>query len=250
MQADHTQLLREKYNGKKTDAFYRDAEQLDRGEPLAYVIGHIPFLDTTIYLDSYPLIPRPETEYWTEAVIQEMQKTKFKAPRVLDLCAGSGCIGVAIAHALPNAHVTFAEIDHAHLSTITKNLESNIPEYSNRMEYYPVVQSDLFANIHETFDWILANPPYIDPALDRTERSVTEHEPHKALYGGNGGIDVITRVITSAPSYLTKTGVLIIEHEPEQSKQIHELAHEHGFTATVHKDQYGIERYARLEMSH
>ena len=107
MSQDIEWLLEEKYSGEKNDAFFADCKRLALGEPLGFLIGHVPFLDTTIYLDSKPLIPRPETEYWTEAVIADI-KTNYPARdlentpgaeqlRVLDLCAGSGCIGVAIA---------------------------------------------------------------------------------------------------------------------------------------------------------
>ena len=86
-------LLKEKYKGVKSRAFLADCQELKAGVPLAYVIGSIPFLDTKIYLDSKPLIPRPETEYWTEQAIKSI-KTVASA-NVLDLCSGSVCIGVA-----------------------------------------------------------------------------------------------------------------------------------------------------------
>ncbi len=94
MTQDEVWLLREKYQGVKTDAFFEDCARLKNGEPLAYIIGSIPFLNTTIFLDAHPLIPRPETEFWVEKAIAHMN---VRAPlRILDLCAGSGCIGVAV----------------------------------------------------------------------------------------------------------------------------------------------------------
>ena len=130
MNQEKTWLLAEKYGGVEGEAFHTDCRRLEAGEPLAYIIGWTPFLDCRIYLDSKPLIPRPETEYWTERVIKALQGVATAAPsprRVLDLGAGSGAIGVAIAKALPTALVTFADIDPAHLPTIECNLSQNLP---------------------------------------------------------------------------------------------------------------------------
>src|SRR5512138_3415194 len=91
-------LLKEKWNGEKSEGFFADCQRLRDGEPLAYVIGHTPFLNTIIYLDSKPLIPRVETEFWVEKAIMEIQDFSrgqtLGTVQVLDVCAGSGCIGV------------------------------------------------------------------------------------------------------------------------------------------------------------
>lgn len=250
-------LLAEKYSGKQTPAFFADLELLQSGTPLAYLIGSVPFLDTTIYLDSHPLIPRPETEFWTEKAISEIEKythpdgnprgsspgSPLGSVKVLDLCAGSGAIGVAVLKAVSEAHVTFGEIEEEHLRTIGKNLAENNVDCTR----YRVLQSDLFENIDGTFDFILTNPPYIDPALDRTEVSVKTHEPHVALYGGVRGMELIAKIISKAPSYLTSNGQVWVEHEPEQSAEIADLADKNGFTAVTHKDQYDTERYSVLK---
>jgi release factor glutamine methyltransferase len=92
-------LLQDKYNGIQTPEFETDVKRLESGEPLAYVIGWQPFCGTKIFLDSHPLIPRPETEYLVNKIITELSdKQNLK---ILDLCAGSGCIGVALLQALP-----------------------------------------------------------------------------------------------------------------------------------------------------
>jgi release factor glutamine methyltransferase len=213
------------------------------------VIGYIPFLTTTIWLDSKPLIPRPETEFWVDKAITSLkQKTVQKpgwSPKILDLCAGSGCIGVAVAHALTNAHVTFAEIDPRHTPTIQKNCTHNA------IAHYTLIESNLFQNVSGQFDIILSNPPYIDPLLNRTEPSVTNYEPHQALYGGHHGLELITRIITEAPKCLTPGGQLWLEHEPEQVHKIETLARRNGFQeCTTHSDQYGVDRYSVLSMAY
>lgn len=305
---DEQWLLKEKYGGDKStpvfnvtadeiknkyswsDAFFADCERLRAGEPLAYLIGHAPFLDCTIHLDSRPLIPRPETELWVEQAIahivakhasprsdlglangsgNKIECAAPAAPRILDLCAGSGCIGVAIAKGIPEAQVDFADIDIRHLPTIEKNLNANEIDTAR----CHIWQSDLFANVGDQcssprsdlglgpagsrhkagrqdgvvlYDFILTNPPYIDSALDRIESSVKAHEPHHALYGGQDGLEFIKAIIVNAPHFLHPHGQLWIEHEPEQSAAIKSLGTHHNFRVATHRDQYRQERYSIL----
>lgn len=243
MDSEELWLLKEKYEGRESDAFRADLERLRAGEPLAYLIGHVPFLNCEIYLDSKPLIPRVETEYWVEKAITAIRSGN-KDVRVLDLCAGSGCVGVAVAKAVPHARVTFAEIDPLHLPTIEKNLSRNLPHYSRESKQYSVIQSDLFEKVEGQFDFILTNPPYIDPVLDRTEASVKNHEPHLALYGGHNGLEIILTIINDSKKFLAPGGQLWIEHEPEQVEAIRESAEAEGFCTSPYNDQYGVNRFS------
>lgn len=246
-------LLKEKYIGEKTAGFFTDLKRLTAGEPLGYVIGHVPFLNCKIFLDSHPLIPRPETEYWVEKAIEVIKEEAGSADwplRVLDLCAGSGAIGVAVAKAVPSAEVAFVEIDPSHLPTIEKNITQNLSfERKVLDERFTMIESDLFSKVEGKFDFILTNPPYIDPVLDRTEKSVKNFEPHIALYGGTDGIELITRIIAEAPQHLLPNGQLWIEHEPEQSDSISKLAGDHFKTVQTLSDQYGVRRYSSLVLS-
>jgi release factor glutamine methyltransferase len=245
-------LLEEKYKGEKSEAFFADCRSLALGEPLGYLIGHVPFLDTIIHLDSKPLIPRPETEFWTEKVIADIKTNYPKQDnkhtsgaqllRILDLCSGSGCMGIAIAKAIPDAIVDFAEIDEKHLNTIRRNLEENTIESSQAHIYH----SNLFEAFSGTYQYIVSNPPYIDMDLKRTDDNVLKHEPYIALSGGLAGLEVIQKIIEEAPKHLERHGQLWIEHEPEQSVAIRNLAREHGFTCITNHDQYGVERYSVL----
>ncbi len=237
-------LLAEKYHGQKSEAFLTDLAKLEAGVPLAYLIGHTPFLDTTIYLDSRPLIPRTETEFWTNQVINELKELQTNTePNILDLCAGSGAIGVAIAKSLPLSTVHFIELESSHLPTIARNcVENGIVR-----ERVTILSGDLFKTtaILPHFDVIVTNPPYIDPALDRTEDGVKAHEPEIALYGGIAGMEIINKIIKEAPEHLAPEGLLYIEHEPEQSAEIQKLGSKH-FIVTTLKDQYGQERFSKL----
>ncbi len=238
-------LLKEKYHGEKTEGFFADLARLESGEPLGYVIGWVPFLDTKIRLDSKPLIPRPETEYWVNLYLNSVVE-KNTPLRILDLCAGSGAIGVAVANALPNTQVDLVEIDEAHHPTILVNLQQNGIDTSRAH----VIGGDLFDVVPQDvrYNYILTNPPYIDPALDRTEASVKDHEPHRALYGGVKGTELISRIIEGAPDHLEPGGQLWIEHEPEQTSAIHSLSLERYASVRTEKDQYDVERFSILTL--
>lgn len=239
-------LLVEKYNGEKSAAFFADAALLEAGVPLAYLIGSIPFLNTTIHLDTHPLIPRPETEFWVEKAIAAIRDYATTHPiHILDLCAGSGAIGVAMAKALPSSLVDFAELDSTHLPTIAKNCRENgiTPE---RVHIYA---SNLFSRATgealPRYDLIVSNPPYIDQSLGRTAESVVTHEPALALWGGEAGLELIAKIIKEAPLHLKPGGQLWFEHEPEQTGALARLAAPH-FTISTQKDQYGVSRYSIL----
>ena len=230
-------LLKEKYNGIESGDFLRDLRRLKNGEPLAYIIGHIPFLGTTMYLDSHPLIPRPETECWVEKIIDTMPKDKKL--NILDLCAGSGCVGIAVLMHRENAHVDFVEIEINHHTTIRKNCDEN----DLQADRYSIVGGDLFQHVSKQYDYILANPPYIDPDAGTIAETVEANEPYTALFGGTDGMRYITRIIAEAPQFLKESGTLLIEHEPSQTKRIQGIAEKSFSCVTTHKDQFGVERY-------
>ncbi len=209
--------------------------------PEAYRIGHVPFLGVTVYLDSHPLIPRTETEWWVEQVVHSSSFIVNKEMRVLDLFAGSGCVGLAVLKHIPNAHVTFGEFTAAHLPTIEKNIRENGFDSSRTQ----VVQTDVWSGITGTFDLVLANPPYLSRArLDRIEASVLDHEPVEALFAEDDGFALIDATIAGLPAHLATGGACWVEHEPEHSARIRAAAGRLRLPSTTHHDQYGVERYS------
>ncbi len=252
-------LLRDKYNGilePQFEAdFNNDLARLQNGEPLAYVIGWVPFLGAKIYLDSLPLIPRSETEFWVANAIDEINKkikeSNLENPKILDLCAGSGCIGVAILKNIAGAQVDFVEIDTKHHETIQKNIIENINENGIDTNRAKIFGGNLFENlsINNKYDFILTNPPYINPdKIKDVQKSVLDNEPHLALFGGGDGMQIVREILQKAPQFLTKNldsnsnlgGVLYIEHEPEQADEIKNILP--GIEPMP--DQFGVIRYS------
>lgn len=238
-------LLNDKYNGKVTPQFEADFNndllRLQNGEPLAYVIGWVPFLGAKIYLDSLPLIPRAETEYWVANAVNETKdyakKYSKENVKVLDLCAGSGCIGVAVLKNVEGAQVDFVEIDTAHHKTIQKNIiENNIDASRTK-----IFGGNLFENLDQKYDFILTNPPYINPQyINDVQDGVLKNEPHLALFGGADGMQIVREILQKAPQFLNQNGVLYIEHEPHQATEIQTVLP--GIEPLP--DQFGVIRYS------
>ena len=248
-------LQRDKYDGNADADLSADLERLASGEPLAYVIGWIPFLGLKIYLNTdhssdsstqttRPLIPRPETEWWTEMLITHL-KYKFgdNAFTLLDLCAGSGAIGLAVLSAFPNVHISFAELNPAYASLILKNVRENRLD-----ESHVVIHSgDLFSTFPDAhFNLIATNPPYI-PEDRGTElfESVTKFEPHEALFAGADGLSIIKRIITESPTHLLPDGEVWMECDISNIAEAETLFQSTSSPVpetTIHEDQYGRPR--------
>lgn len=208
-----------------------------------YARGSVPFLGTTISLDSKPLIPRTETEYWVEKALQEISDDG--EVRVLDLFSGSGCIGVATLFHKPLSKVTLAEKEEHHLKTINKNVQENgiDPERTS------VVQSDVWSGVAGPFEYVFANPPYISKERNTVSKEALKSEPHKALFAEDDGFFFIEKTIEKLPQFLIPSGVCFIEHEPFHAERIQAMAREVGMEAATHKDQYRVLRYSRLNMA-
>lgn len=230
-------LFQEKYKRKESSQFLTDVRRLKRGEPIAYVIGSIPFLGCTIHLSMRPFIPRPETEYWVEKAIKKITQSRGNDPiHCLDLFSGSGCIGIALLKHLPNAQVDFAEKNKKFRDQISINIAKNhIHPY--RAE---IISSNFLKNIKNKYDYIFANPPYISKQRIQTvQKSVLRWEPHEALFASKKGLYYIQELIERTSAYVVPGGSVFIEFDPWQKKEIEKIINK---DKTMHgefwKDQY------------
>lgn len=237
-------LLAEKYNGRIGATFARDCARLSRGEPLAYVIGHVPFLHHTIDLSERVHIPRPETEFWTALVIDHLTQDSREHLHCLDLFSGSGCTGIAVLAQVIKTTMDFADISARSVRQISKNLVKN-GMASPRAR---VVRSDLFQNLeNRRYDYIFANPPYLarDHAY-RVQNSVVAYEPHRAIFGGSDGLMHIQKFLSHARKYLMPRGMIVMEFDDIQKEAIEKIALRAGFVPDFMKDHYGAWRFVFL----
>lgn len=267
MTKDEKWLLEEKYRGVVTPLFETDCERLAKGEPLAYVIGSQPFLGLSIHLDSHPLIPRVETEWWAEQLFNTVIVPKSGMPaklKFLDLCAGSGAIGCGALAKLLHAEIYFGELNRAHKTTILKNIrENNLDETRAhvcigdlfepfRATNFSCPYSDLekwkYSCGDMTFDIIAANPPYI-PSGCTLDTSVVDYEPHQALFSGADGLELICRIARELPPHLNPGGQAWIEVDSTHAAAACALFTDQGISASIRTDQYDKPRIVVVSFS-
>jgi release factor glutamine methyltransferase len=181
-------------------------------EPIQYITGEQEFYGHTLHVTPAVLIPRPETEHLVEAVLSELKQSELDptAPlRILDVGTGSGAIAIALAHHLPNAHITATDISPAALTIAAANAARH--HLTARIHF---LVSDLLAALPPdiTFDVIVSNPPYV-PTADRStlHPQVRDHEPATALFAGPDGLEIYRRLIPQAHAALKPNGLLALE---------------------------------------
>lgn len=236
-------LIRDKYAGDSA-AFgvKQDMARLKAGEPLDYVIGWKEFLGCKIDLSRKPLIPREETEYWLEEVMKS--RIKLGQSSVLDLFAGSGCIGVAILKNFSNSYVTFGEKGAGLLEQIKINCRLN----GIKKDCYRMAETDVFSKIKGKYDYIFANPPYVAKNLaQKTQKSVKKWEPAQALWGGQDGLYYIKKFLKEAQKFLKKEGRIFLEFDHQQQKEIEKLLIKLNYRDyQFHHDQFDRWRWAEI----
>ena len=198
------------------------------GEPLAYILGEWEFYGLPLYVDKNVLIPRDDT---CAVAALAIQKGLFldKDPRILDLCTGSGCIGLAIASRVKDARVTLADISKEALAVAKKNIVRN--HLSGRVS---CIQADALKKPSAflgKFDMIVSNPPYItSKEMEELPYSVCGFEPHLALHGGDDGLDFYRAIIKNYTAALKPGGYLCFEFGMGQGDDVCQLLEENQYT--------------------
>ncbi len=210
------------------------------GEPTQYLTGYRDFYGRKIHVDARVLIPRPETELLVEAVLRVLPKN---APsRVLDLCAGSGCIAVSIACERQQASVWATDLSEGACAVAKENAEQL--EVASRVT---VLQGDLFGPVPQgaKFDAVVANPPYIKSSAIASLQREVQREPRLALDGGEDGLALIRRIADGAQPWLKPGGLLAMEIGDDQGPQVKELLTRAGYREVrVEKDLARLDRLA------
>lgn len=219
---------------------YMLESMLDRraaGEPVQYILGSADFMGLRFRVDNAVLIPRQDTETLVEAALIELRQ-RPGSPALLDLCAGSGCVGLSLASLAPNARITLADISPEALEVAHANQKALGVKAELR-------QGDLFNAVgRERFDIIASNPPYIPTgALSGLQREV-RFEPRIALDGGADGLDFYRRIAEDAAEHLNPGGAIFLEVGIHEAQPVLDLVKDHlpcAQAGTV-RDLNGIER--------
>ncbi len=231
-------------SGKSREQYYRDMalyasdameEKLDQlvqrriaGEPVAYIIGEWEFYGLTLTVNQDVLIPRMDTEVLAERAIL-LARAAGEGARVLDLCAGSGCVGLAVATNVPQCRVVLADLSEAALKICKQNIRRC--DLNARVT---CVQADALQPPDGAlwdFDVIACNPPYIPTGdLAGLDPSVRDFEPRSALDGGPDGLDFYRAVASQWGPALRLGGSLLFEVGIGQAPDVENLMMEHGFT--------------------
>lgn len=194
-------------------------------EPLQHITGSAPFYRLELSVGPGVFVPRPETELLVEEALGVLGLTeKTNAPRVVDLCTGSGAIAAAIKSELPAAQVFAVELSEDAIPYARKNLEPLGVH---------LVQGDALTALPElagTFDAVLSNPPYIPPANVPADPEAALHDPDMALYGGGAdGMQMPAAIAARAYELLTPGGFFMMEHDDTQEEAVAELLARVGF---------------------
>lgn len=207
--------------------------------PLEYITHETEFMGLPFYVDKHVLIPRQDTEILVEEVLNESA-----GKEVLDLCTGSGCIGISLAVLGNCRSVTISDLSEEALQIARRNSEKNRAQVK-------FVHSDLFDNIRGQFDIIVSNPPYIpSQEIGSLMPEVRDYEPHMALDGDADGLLFYRSIIRESGSFLRERGILVFEIGYNQGLGVKTLMERAGFCEIeIKKDLAGLDRVVRGKWS-
>lgn len=215
-------------------------------EPLAYITGKTHFMSLEFEITPAVLVPRQETERLAEIAIETSKS--FESPEVLDLCCGSGVIGVSIARYVPAATIAGTDISPEAVLLSKRNADRN--GTADRCDF---LAGDLFAPVAgRKFDVIVSNPPYVRSSeIDALQPEISRFEPRKALDGGRDGLDMYRRLADGAGAFLKDGGALLAEIGSGQASDVVGIFKKTAPQGKVEvmKDLGGIDRVAVVRLS-
>ena len=214
------------------------------GEPAQYLTGHQEFYGLDFIVTPDVLIPRPETEFLIERVMNLVEDSKQDSPLIVDVGTGSGCIAVTVAKQLPRARLIATDASPAALDIARTNAERH--GVRDRIEF---LEGDLLAplakrGLEGAVDVLASNPPYVnEESSELLQREVRDWEPHEALFGGVDGLDFYRRLIAESPHYLKPGGYIVLEIAFSQVDSISEMVKGSAFELVdTTRDLQGIPR--------
>lgn len=219
-------------------------------EPLQYITGHAPFRYLDLKVGPGVFIPRPETETVVQAGLDWLTEHGMIHPRVVDLCAGSGAIGLSVVSEVPGSQVWAVELSPNTAEWTNKNLAETAKRYPSIASNYQLEIADAtslatLAQLDGTIDIVITNPPYVPESDVPEQPEVRDWEPELALYGGSmDGTLIPERIIERAYRLLKPGGALVMEHDVTQGDRLVAYAKAAGFTtASTGRDWTGRDRY-------
>ena len=238
---DRTALMlrwQEVLQDNQCEAYFDLIERRASRVPLQHIIGRQEFMGLPFEVNDKVLIPRQDTETMVEDALELLDKGTLrgqeytdglgKGTDVLDLCCGSGAIGISIAKLAKGAHVTCSDLSKEALEVAQRNARLN------DCKSVKFTESDMFDAFcgrlgKKKFNLIISNPPYIPPSvIEGLEPEVRDHEPMMALDGGEDGLDFYRIIAQQAPEHLKKGGVLMMEIGFDQKNAVKGLLQETG----------------------
>ena len=232
----------------KLHSFFENFEKRRRRIPLAQILGRQSFYGLDFFVNEDVLIPRADTECLVDLVLEDYaelakqgEKT-YAEKRILDLCTGSGCIGISVAKHLPYQELLLVDLSEKALAMAKKNAEKHLGENVT------LLQSDLLTGVQgKKFSLLLSNPPYIvSRVIPGLDREVSEYEPKMALDGGEDGLVFYRRIAKEAKAVLLPGARLYLEIGYDQGESVKDIFQKEGYEAVeVFPDLSGNPRVLR-----
>ncbi len=210
----------EKLNVQQEGKINHGLKKLIEGVPIQYITNKQGFMGLDFYVDERVLIPQPDTETLVEEVIKI--STNIESLKVLDLCTGSGTIGISLAKNITAKKIAASDISCRALDVAKINCKKH------NIKKIELIESDLFKNIKEKFNIIVSNPPYIETGVIETLSKEVKNEPQIALDGGQDGLDFYRIIINEAYNFLEPNGYLCLEIGYNQKDKVINIINNSG----------------------